>query len=159
MVNARKHGLFYQNRSNIKQHNKRISLLPSVAGTTLRAHFALLKSCTHKLALYAGRYMPIRILITFCALFTSYSVSAIECELVLTRFVSILVTKGELAENSNISNAEFNNENFETCEVTHKDRNYTLWLHSDNVSIYISSKFKGSNKSIVQGPFYSAYKK
>jgi hypothetical protein len=37
--------------------NNRISSLPSVAGTTLRAHFALLKSCTHKLALYAGCYM------------------------------------------------------------------------------------------------------
>ena len=69
------------------------------------------------------------------------------------------VTLELLAENSNISNIEFNNENFETCEVTHKDKNYTLWLHSDNVSIYISSKFNGSNKSIVQGPFYSAYKK
>ena len=103
--------------------------------------------------------MPMRILITFCALLISYSASAIECELVLTRFVSILTTKGELAENSNIANIEFNNENFETCDVTHKDQNYTLWLHSDKVSIYLSSKLTGSNKSIVQGPFYSAYKK
>jgi hypothetical protein len=106
-----------------------------------------------------GRYMPMRILITFCALLTSYSVSAIECELILKRFVSILTTKGELAENSNISNVKFNSENYETCEVTHKDKNHTLWLHSDNVTIYINSKLNGSNKSIVQGPFYSAYKK
>ena len=56
MVNARKHGLFKQNCKNIQQHNNRISSLPSVAGTTLRAHFATLKSCTHKLALYAGCY-------------------------------------------------------------------------------------------------------
>ena len=54
MVNVGRHGLFYQNRTNIQQHNKRISSLPSVAGTSLRAHFATLKSCTHKLALYAG---------------------------------------------------------------------------------------------------------
>lgn len=33
---------------------KRISSLPSVAGTSLRAHFAVLKSCTHKLVLYVG---------------------------------------------------------------------------------------------------------
>ena len=58
MVNAEGHGLFYQNRNKVKQHNKRISSLPSVAGTTLRAHFALLKSCTHKLAHYAGCYNP-----------------------------------------------------------------------------------------------------
>jgi len=103
--------------------------------------------------------MPMRILITFCALLTSHSIFAIECELVLKRFVSILVTKGELVENSNISNIELSSENFKTCEVTHKDKNYTLWLHSDNVSIYINSKINGSNKSIVQGPFYSAYKK
>jgi len=54
MVNARKHGMFGQNRNKFRLPNNRISSLPSVAGTSLRAHFALLKSCTHKLALYAG---------------------------------------------------------------------------------------------------------
>ena len=37
MVIARKHGMFYQNRKNIRQHNNRINALPSVAGTSLRA--------------------------------------------------------------------------------------------------------------------------
>jgi len=49
--------MFYQNRTKLKQHNNRISSLPSVAGTTLRAHFTSFKSCTHKLALYAGCYI------------------------------------------------------------------------------------------------------
>jgi len=49
--------MFSQNLKNIEQSNNRISSLPSVAGTTLRAHFATLKSCTHKLALYAGCYV------------------------------------------------------------------------------------------------------
>ena len=48
--------MFNQNRVKSSKSNKRISSLPSVAGTTLRAHFATLKSCTHKLALYAGCY-------------------------------------------------------------------------------------------------------
>jgi len=49
--------MFYKNRLKSTKYNKRISSLPSVAGTTLRAHFATLKSCTHKLALYAGCYV------------------------------------------------------------------------------------------------------
>ena len=49
--------MFNQNRVKSTGANNRISSLPSVAGTTLRAHFALLKSCTHKLALYAGCYV------------------------------------------------------------------------------------------------------
>ncbi len=52
--------MFNQNRVKSTFANKRISSLPSVAGTSLRAHFASLKSCTHKLALYAGCYMPVR---------------------------------------------------------------------------------------------------
>jgi len=48
-----------QHRANMSVANKRISSLPSVAGTSLRAHFASLKSCTHKLALYAGCYVYI----------------------------------------------------------------------------------------------------
>jgi hypothetical protein len=57
MVNARKHGMFYQHRSKPKQHNKRISSLPSVAGTTLRAAFASLNVPAHKFARYAGCYV------------------------------------------------------------------------------------------------------
>jgi hypothetical protein len=57
MVNAEGHGLLYQNRNKFRLPNNRISSLPSVAGTSLRAHFASLKSCTHKLALYAGCYV------------------------------------------------------------------------------------------------------
>jgi hypothetical protein len=53
MVNVEEHGMFSQNLKNIEQPNKRINSLPLVAGTTLRAHFALLKSCAHKLARYA----------------------------------------------------------------------------------------------------------
>ena len=49
--------MFYQNQVKSTCPNNRISSLPSVAGTTLRAHFASLKSCTHKLALYAGCYV------------------------------------------------------------------------------------------------------
>jgi hypothetical protein len=49
--------VLYQNRNKFGLSNNRISSLPSVAGTTLRAHFASLKSCTHKLALYAKRYV------------------------------------------------------------------------------------------------------
>ena len=56
MDNARKHGMFGQNRNEFRLPNNRISSLPSVAGTNLRAHFALLKSYTRKLALYAGCY-------------------------------------------------------------------------------------------------------
>jgi hypothetical protein len=47
--------MFNQNRVKLTCANKRINSLPSVAGTTLRAHFASLKSCTHKRALFAGR--------------------------------------------------------------------------------------------------------
>jgi len=43
-----------QNRKNIKQYNNHINAL---AGKFLRAHFALLKSCTHKLARYAECYV------------------------------------------------------------------------------------------------------
>jgi len=50
--------MFYQNRVKSNKYNKRISSLPSVVGTNLRTHFATLKSCTHKLALYAGCYVP-----------------------------------------------------------------------------------------------------
>jgi hypothetical protein len=49
--------MFNQNQVKSTSANKRISSLPSVAGTNLRAHFALLKSCTHKLALYAECYV------------------------------------------------------------------------------------------------------
>jgi hypothetical protein len=51
--------MFGQNRVKSIRSNKRISSLPSVAGTILRAHFASLKSCTHKLALYAGCYVRV----------------------------------------------------------------------------------------------------
>ncbi len=54
MVNARKHGMFGQNRNKFWLPNNCISSLPSVARTNLRAYFALLKSYTHKLALYMG---------------------------------------------------------------------------------------------------------
>tara|TARA_B100001063_G_C16638358_1_gene489517 strand:+ start:481 stop:648 length:168 start_codon:yes stop_codon:yes gene_type:complete len=54
MDNAEEHGMFYQYRSKPKQHNKRISSLPSVAGTILRAAFASLNVPAHKLARYAG---------------------------------------------------------------------------------------------------------
>ena len=57
MVNAEEHGMFNQNLKNIGQPNKRINSLPLVAGTTLRAHFASLKSCTRKLARYAECYV------------------------------------------------------------------------------------------------------
>jgi hypothetical protein len=56
MDNVRKHGMFYQHRTKPKQHNKRISALPSVAGTTLRAAFASLNVPAHKFARYAGCY-------------------------------------------------------------------------------------------------------
>jgi hypothetical protein len=56
MVNAERHGMFNQNRNYIRQHNKRINSLAALAGKITRAHFATLKSCTHKLALYAGCY-------------------------------------------------------------------------------------------------------
>jgi hypothetical protein len=46
--------MFYQNRTKLRQHNKRISALPSVAGTILRAAFASLNVPAHKLARYAG---------------------------------------------------------------------------------------------------------
>ena len=49
--------MFNQNQVKSTSANKRISSLPSVAGTSLRAHFASLKSCTHKLALCAGCYV------------------------------------------------------------------------------------------------------
>jgi hypothetical protein len=52
--------MFSQNPNKFGLANKRISSLPSVAGTSLPAHFALLKSCNHKLALYAGCYMSKR---------------------------------------------------------------------------------------------------
>jgi hypothetical protein len=58
MVNAMRHGLLYPNRTNIQQHNKRIGSLPSIAGTTLRAHFASLKMCAHKVSGYVGCHMP-----------------------------------------------------------------------------------------------------
>ena len=56
MVNVRRHGMFYQNRNNIEQHNNRINALPTVAGTTLSAAFASLKAAELKLARYAGCY-------------------------------------------------------------------------------------------------------
>ena len=46
--------MFNQNRVKSTGANNRINTLPSVAGKTLRTHFASLKSCTHKLAIYAG---------------------------------------------------------------------------------------------------------
>ena len=49
MVIARKHGMFYQNRTKTKQHNNRINALPLVAGTPLRA-------AARNAARYAGCY-------------------------------------------------------------------------------------------------------
>lgn len=114
---------------------------------------------TEKIRRVTLKIICMKKLIIFISLFTSFSVAAIECESVLIRFTSILTEQGELAENNNVSDIEFDDEKFKTCEVTHKDKNHTLWLHSDNVSIYISSKLFNSDKNIVQGPFYSAYKK
>jgi hypothetical protein len=57
MVNARKHGMFYQNRKNIRQHNNRINTLPSVAGKITWSHFASLKNCAHAISRYAGCYV------------------------------------------------------------------------------------------------------
>ncbi len=53
--------MLYQNQVKSTCPNNRISSLPSVAGATLRAHFASLKSCTHKLVLYAGCYVNLNI--------------------------------------------------------------------------------------------------
>jgi hypothetical protein len=48
MVNAERHELFYQFNVNSTSCNKRISSFPSLVGTNLRVHFALLEGCTYK---------------------------------------------------------------------------------------------------------------
>jgi hypothetical protein len=48
--------MFSHNRNKFGQHNNHINSLAALAGEIVRAHFAVLKSCTHKLALYAGCY-------------------------------------------------------------------------------------------------------
>jgi hypothetical protein len=50
--------MFNHNRVKSSKSNKRISSHPSIAGTTLRAHFASLKMCAHKVSGYVGCHMP-----------------------------------------------------------------------------------------------------
>jgi hypothetical protein len=54
MDNARRQGMFSQNRIKFRLLNKSISSFPAVAGTTLQAHFASLKNCNDKLAPMRG---------------------------------------------------------------------------------------------------------
>ena len=56
MVNARKHGMFGQNRNKFRLPNNRISSLPSVAGKITQSHFASLKSCAQLISCYVRCY-------------------------------------------------------------------------------------------------------
>jgi hypothetical protein len=57
MVNARRHGLFSQNRVKSTRSNKHINSLASLAGKITRSHFTSFKSCAHVISRYVRCYV------------------------------------------------------------------------------------------------------
>jgi hypothetical protein len=49
--------MFNLNPNHIGQPNNHINSLAALAGKILRSHFAMLKSCAHKISRYVGCYV------------------------------------------------------------------------------------------------------
>jgi hypothetical protein len=87
------------------------------------------------------------------------SAKAVECEPVLKRFFSIIEANGELKVDSTNVSADLDKTKFTTCYLMSNGREFTLLLHSDEKTIYIVSNESPNKKSVLWGPFFSAYRK
>ena len=101
-----------------------------------------------------------RIAVLLLLIFSSNFVYAELCENALHKFIRILADKGDLDEGKNIYPEKVIESDFNgKCEVKYQSKDFILLLHSDDVTIVVSSLDTDSKTTTYQGPFLSAHRK
>ena len=87
------------------------------------------------------------------------------CELALENLIRIVEEKGELSEGRQIPMGDLDTAEYSICQVGGSilghsvGVNYSVWRHSDDVTVFIFKRGEKGGQGHLFGPFYSAYRK